>query len=107
MLTGELDALMTSDQPFLPRAPPDFTLVTMHKSFIRKAAAAFDIFDREALAVGEFPFFGSPPFVKSEQKLLQLHVLVTVSNEDSADTTIKPTGGYQFGIDFHGPSSIS
>jgi hypothetical protein len=57
--------------------------------------------------VGELPFFGSPPFVKTEQKLLQLHVLVTVSNEDSADTTIKPTGGYQFGIDFHGPSSIS
>ena len=100
-MTGKFIALMTSGIPFLLRAIPDFTLVTMHKPIIRQAPLAADIIRSKVVTIGQNALAGDTSPVKLRQSFLEFLVVFTVGNMNGANATIQPAGRQKIRIYFH------
>jgi hypothetical protein len=61
---GKFLALMAAGEAFFLGAFPDLALSAMHKSFIRQAAAALDIFYGKGFTIGKSALAGNSSLIK-------------------------------------------
>jgi hypothetical protein len=103
--TRKFIALMTSVVTSFFRANSDLTHATMKESFIGQASAALNVFSREGFTAGENAFAGGSSLVEIDQPLLELDVVVAMSNVNGTDTAIESAGRNEIGIYRHSPSA--